>query len=60
MTLTDVWNHRDKHKRIAMYFSKNEMLADDVLSEFYLKVDRKAKKDGNMDFQVLLPCSTIH
>ncbi len=50
MTLVDVWAHREKHERIAMYFAGNKMLADDVLSDFYLKVDKKAKKDGNMNF----------
>lgn len=50
MTLVDIWGHRKKHERIAMYFTGNKMLADDVLSDFYLKVDKKGKKDGNMDF----------
>jgi len=50
MNLNDVWKDREKHKGIAMYFAKNEMLADDVLSEFYIKLEKKRQRDGNFDF----------
>ncbi len=50
LTLEKVARGLGKYKSMAMYFAKNEMLADDVLQDVFVKINRRKDKDGNLDF----------
>ena len=41
MTLDDVANMLERYRPMAMYFTKNKALADDVLQEVFIKINKR-------------------
>lgn len=50
MTITDVANMLDEYKPMALYFAKNKSLADDVLQDVFIKINRRYERDNSLDF----------
>jgi len=50
MTLTDVAKLLDRYRPMVMYFTKNEMLADDIMQNVFIKISNRYDKVGSLDF----------